>query len=268
VLVSPSDPLPRPGRRRKLYMPRASGKLSLGLHAGELQESKRKSPRGCAASSWLHGSPCQHYVNMASPHPQGLLPLRVAQASRQKRPLLAAKGHVRAGGHILGRRRECRRPGWRWLVAGWWWWPWQARCILEGVLEGCRDRHAVVLCKALLTGIHLMSKTRGCCASLRPACFLPEIRRRGSPRYVDSGHYVEATLGPPRPVAPGQSACASRPHLGLALDIGLHPRERWPTRYTAAAHQVLLPPRPRHLGAVVHQGQQPQAGQRRGLHSQ
>ena len=126
--------------------------------AGELQERAAGRPtRLHSLLFWFsYGSPCQHCVNMASPHPKGLLSLRVAQVSRQKRPLLAAKGHVWVGGHLLGRRgRECRRPGWSWLVAGWRWWPRQARCIREGVLEGCRDRHAVVPCKALLTGIHL-----------------------------------------------------------------------------------------------------------------
>ena len=48
MLVNPSDPLPRPGPRRKLYMPRASGKLSRAIHAGELY--RRATGRAHAAA--------------------------------------------------------------------------------------------------------------------------------------------------------------------------------------------------------------------------
>ena len=188
--------------------------------AGELQERAAGRPtRLHRLLFWLsYGSPCQHCVNMASPHPKGLLSLRVAQISRQKRPLLAAKGHVLVGGHLLGRRgRECRRPGWSWLVAGWRWWPWQARCIREEVLEGCRDRHAVVPCKALLAGIHLDIENKRLLREPSASTLaLPETL--GERLNDQTGRYVEATLGPPRGLAPGQSACASRPHRGLALD--------------------------------------------------
>jgi hypothetical protein len=49
------------------------------------------------------------------------------------------------------------------------------------VLEGCRDRHAVVLCKALLTGIHLdVENTRLLREPSAGLLLLPEIRHRGA----------------------------------------------------------------------------------------
>ena len=145
---------------------------------------------------WLRRSVALH-VNTLHPHSQRLLPLCVAQVSRQERPLLPAEGNIWVTGRPLGGRRGCRRAGWK-RAAGWRWW--QARCIREGVLQGgCRERHAIVpcACKPLLTGLHLCREQAAQSFPEAPLEAPAAIRRR-------SGHIsLSASLG--------QSVGAGRP---------------------------------------------------------
>ena len=210
--------------------PAARGKLNsrLGRVRGT-QEIRVPRTTGTAAALYM-----ALHVNTLHPHSQGLLPLCVAQVSRQKRPLLPAEGDIWVTGRPLGRRRGCRRAGWR-RAAGWRWW--QARCIREGILEGgCRERHAVVpcACKPLLTGLHLC-REQGCAVFSGGSGWRLRLTSDGAP----------ATLAS-QPASANQPALAGHILTGLAFDIGLHPREGYRGRLAHHRRNWLLQLRCRH----------------------